>query len=248
MTDDRPPTEAERRALAALEAAARPAAYAQIGGFRPDPSDHLASWWGGNFAGLPGVAAPINRATGALLSPLVQIRLDTAPVRPPCLEDTALLSFWIDWTAFTSDNPQQGVHFDVLWSPTLDNLEPLGPGYRERHALPCLPIRWRESGLEAPHWGDFPTPIPPDAGWFFDHELRKGGAERRDGRPLKLGGWPDYKTRLGRTVPTSCCKSIQLKKAGSFSATTVRFISSVTARPGSPAATAFEQAEHPRHA
>jgi len=192
MTDDRPPAEAERRALAALEAAARPAAYAQIGGFRPDPSDRLASWWGGNFAGLPGVAAPINRATGALLSPLVQIRLDTAPVRPPCLEDTALLSFWIDWTAFTSDNPQQGVHFDVLRSPTLDNLEPLGPGYRERHALPCLPIRWRGSGLEAPHWGDFPTPIPPDAGWFFDHELRKGGAERRDGRPLKLGGWPDW--------------------------------------------------------
>src|SRR5262245_174022 len=119
MTDDKPPTEAERHALAALEAAARPAAYAQIGGFRPDPSDRLASWWGGNFAGLPGVAAPINRATGALLSPLVQIRLDTAPVRPPCLEDTALLSFWIDWTVFTSDNPQQGVHFDVLRSPTL---------------------------------------------------------------------------------------------------------------------------------
>lgn len=59
-----PSDEEMAEALKSLKQSRRRASYGTLGGSKPDKDDRLASWWGGNFSGLPGEEVPVNPATG----------------------------------------------------------------------------------------------------------------------------------------------------------------------------------------
>lgn len=84
---------AAQRTLEELRNYARPAAIAEIGGFRP-PDSYLTSWFGGRGVGLPDEALPSWRERDMFC--LLQINIAELPVVPPALEGIAFLTVFLD--------------------------------------------------------------------------------------------------------------------------------------------------------
>jgi uncharacterized protein (DUF1330 family) len=185
-----PPTEAEwEAALEAVAASMRPASVAQIGGFRPRDAA-VSSWWGGNFVGLPDETIPVCARTGRTMQPVLQIRLDELPCRPPELADLALVNIWFDLESRGVWAARNGTQFCLRSYTSLDGLVPLGPSRRGRDStLPVLPISWHPSA-DGPDSRDFDTAVPasvaswPDKSWFYDNNSPNFGT--------KVGGWPTW--------------------------------------------------------
>jgi hypothetical protein len=186
-----PPTEAEWEAARRILAASlRRASLAQIGGFRP-PDIAVSSWWGGNFVSEPGETVPVREKSGRIMHPVLQIRLDELPYRPPQLEGIALISIWFDLETHHWWQASNGTAFCLRTYIGLGGLAPLGPLYRARNAkLPILPVRWRLAEADGPDWEDIGLSFPrsvarwPDRSWFFENNCPNFGT--------KVGGWPAW--------------------------------------------------------
>jgi hypothetical protein len=204
-------------ALKCLKQSRRRASYGTLGGSRPDKDNRLASWWGGNFSGLPGEDLPVNSATGNTMQPVCQINVADLPNRPEALDGIALLTFWMDLKTPDWWEGGNGSFFCVRTYPSLDGLVALGPGYRDKEAaLPTFPVKWLPGMVrgEAPSWEDFAGKIPrkvaesPDADWFFDNHT--GGQPPECA--VKAGGWPQW--IQGSQWPRDARFALQINSTG----------------------------------
>lgn len=166
----------------------------------PEPSDPAASRWGGPLLAKAGAAPPCCRVRGVPLEPLLQIRFDGELQRPPVLQDAALLTLWFDPDAGkASYGPENGSGFLIETFPSLDGLAPLppqGPGF-----FPAQSLSWSPSVETPPSWDDLEPHLPPavrDGPLEDCEEWLDDGHERRifdaasEGRPVLLGGWPQW--------------------------------------------------------
>lgn len=186
-------------AISRLDELARPAVLAEIGGARPEKEDRAKSWWGGNFLGAEGESVPACQQSGAPMHPVVQIRVDELPQNLPGFEGIALLTLWMDLHSDEIWRAKNGDGFLVRTYSTLEDLVPLGPGFRESPALPTFPVFWRETLLEQPSWEDMAGEVPvkvarsQDDTWFAESRyLTDHYYKLRSVRPIKLGGWPAW--------------------------------------------------------
>src|SRR4051794_30969325 len=103
-----------------LEAFARPAAVAQVGGYRP-PDDPLASRLGQVVVARPDEPWP--ETGGEPMLALAQIDVDELPTRPQALEGTALLTLFIGPRELPIDEPN-GSKWCLRTYETSDGLRP----------------------------------------------------------------------------------------------------------------------------
>jgi hypothetical protein len=175
----------------ALEAFARPAAVAQVGGFRP-PDDPLGSWVGTVVVARPDEAWPTTE--GEPMLALAQIRLDELPFRPPALDDTALLTLFIGPHKLPIDEPN-GSKWCLRAYETTDGLQRLEAPAPARAGDPKLrkgqpttyrpfPVRWQTVT-------DWPSrdevPLAELARW---EELVGADDTYVPHLGFKVGGWP----------------------------------------------------------
>lgn len=148
-----------------------------------------ASWFGGNFFGLPQESWP--ESNGRPMDPLLQFRLSELPYVPAQLKDIALLNVFVDYHHLPTDLPAiNGDGWLIRTYASLDGLQTLSSpvGSTPR---PCS-INWRLAEQEGPSW--------KEAGSVVDRtKLRKlaGIREQFDERyqrsaSTKVGGWPEY--------------------------------------------------------
>lgn len=172
----------------------RPAAFATLGGFRPDDKhDRRRSWWGGNFLARAGEGIPVCRVSGRDMHPILQIRPDELTHPPGPLQGAALATFWLDLQSREWAGASDGTGFAVRTYETFDGLEPIGPGYREGGVLPTFPIVWQEIPDDQPD---------RENGGIDPNEMIERGAADWPYGPKKycadfdaavrVGGWPDW--------------------------------------------------------
>ncbi|MEL7259255.1 MAG: DUF1963 domain-containing protein [Pseudomonadota bacterium] len=194
---DVPPSPMEaRKADIALQCALRPAVFGELGGFRPEETNRHTSWWGGCFLGAPGESIPIGRS-GKPMHPLLQVRTDEIDILVPGIENYALLTLWIDLDGNLFE-PVAGMDFSVFTHQTLEDLVPLGVGYRESEILPTFPICWQKAVDQQPSWQDFAFKVPSRVAWsdtsewFGNNPIVRRDYELKSSCPVKLGGWPTW--------------------------------------------------------
>jgi len=194
LAETREPT-AEEWQLAKnnLKKAERNASFAELGGFRPDKDNRKTSWWGGNFLGLKGEDIPVCEDSGRIMHPVLQIRMDELPYHPEALQGIALLTLWFDLQTTVVRKASNGHGFEIRTYDTLENLVPLGPGYREHETFPTFPIKWHGLKGDLPEWEAFdgaPTMVMryDNSDWFFDQPSRERRAELQQTMPVKVGG------------------------------------------------------------
>lgn len=176
-------------ALARIQALARPASVAEIGGFRP-PDTPLTSWFGGNFVGLPGEEWPMG--ANELMVPLLQGRTDELPQVPEALEGIALFCVFYDISQRRRPL-DSGDGWQIRTYNSLEGLEPLAAPTPGTRWPKTLPIRWQLATDDTPDWED---------GWDLDAEAMTVINADDDGIELygelpqyfttKVGGWPSY--------------------------------------------------------
>lgn len=177
---------------------AKPAVFGEIGGERPPKDKRATSWWGGNFLGAEGELVPVSEHSGRPMHPLVQIRVDELPETPPALSKLALLNIWIDLEDISPTDAENGNGYAVRAYPSIADLVPIGPGYRESARLPTFPVRWCANVLEQPSWDDIAFELPSSvarsgsADWFFESQYAREADKYRRRSPVKLGGWPKW--------------------------------------------------------
>ncbi|GLR60659.1 DUF1963 domain-containing protein [Rhizobium indigoferae] len=220
---DGAPTDPEiQSGLHTLQQMLRPAVFGEIGGEKPQKDNRAASWWGGNFLGAEDEVVPVCERSGRPMHPLIQIRMDELPVIPPALSTLALLNIWMDLEDIPLNDAENGKGFTIRTYPTIADLVPIGPGYRESVSLPTFPIIWRASALEQPSWDDLafkiPTSVarPSSAEWFFESQYVTETSKHRGTCPVKLGGWPTW--IQGENWPESAefCLQIDSTDKGRF--------------------------------
>ncbi|WP_082020448.1 DUF1963 domain-containing protein [Leisingera sp. ANG-M1] len=189
------PTEA-READRTLHLMLRPAVFGELGGFRPKTTNRHSSWWGGCALAAPGEEVPLGRS-GKPMQALLQIRTDEVEMSIPGLENTELLTLWLDLEGNLSE-AVEGIDFKVSTYTRMDGLVPLGPGYRESDALVTFPVRWQTPVPQQPSWEDFAAEIPDrvawsdTSAWFYDNPSSKRAFELQSAYPVKIGGWPTW--------------------------------------------------------
>lgn len=186
-------------ALSRLDELAASAILGEIGGARPDKDNRATSWWGGNFLGAEDEDVPICNRSGRRMHPVLQIRVDELPEIPSGFEGLALLNIWMDLQSNTFWGAQNGDGFLIRTYKNLNDLVPLGVGFRESIELPSFPIYWRETILEQPGWEDMSVEVPTNVAraakddWFFKSKyLSDRYYELRSKYPVKIGGWPAW--------------------------------------------------------
>jgi hypothetical protein len=137
-----------RAVLRELKRHARPAAVAEIGGFRP-PDDPRTSWFGGRGVGMPGEQLPTYQ--GEEMFPLLQINVTELPVVPPVLEGVELLVLFIN-RDIPFDQPH-GEGWLIREYRSLDSLVAL-PAPEAKPPVRAFPIRWTRVEGELPGWED----------------------------------------------------------------------------------------------
>jgi uncharacterized protein YwqG len=192
-----PPTPSEaRQADDLLERSLRAAVFGELGGFRPESTEREGSWWGGCALAQTGQDIPTGRS-GNPMQPVLQIRCDDVGMDIPGLEGVALLVFWLDLDGNMFE-AVEGTDFAVFTYPGLDDLVPIGPGYKETDRLSVLPIRWRDPIPQQPSWDDMAGKLPERVAWsdtiewFHDNPLNKAAEELQVECPVKVGGWPTW--------------------------------------------------------
>lgn len=194
------PTPQEMRdAVNRLDELATTAILGEIGGSKPQKENRAASWWGGNFLGMPNEDVPVCNKSGQAMHPVLQIRVDELPVIPPAFEGLALINVWMDLQSSTFWGAENGNGFLVRTYSDVGNLVPLGVGYRESSQLPIFPILWRETISEQPSWEDMVDEVPTNVArasaddWFFKSKYSSDRYyELRGKYPIKVGGWPTW--------------------------------------------------------
>ncbi|NVK34082.1 MAG: DUF1963 domain-containing protein [Rhodobacteraceae bacterium] len=194
------PTEQEMQtAVKRLDELATTAIFGEIGGSKPQKENRAASWWGGNFLGAQHEEVPVCNQSGQAMHPVLQIRVDELPEIPPAFEGLALINIWMDLQSSTFWGAENGNGFLVRAYTNIENLVPLGVGYRESSDLPIFPIFWRETIPEQPSWEDMADEVPTNVAravaddWFFKSKyLSDRYYELRSKYPVKVGGWPTW--------------------------------------------------------
>lgn len=194
--EDRQPTPSEwEEAKSALEDQAIPACFGELGGFRPeDPANRFTSWWGGNFLAGRGEDIPTCASTGNTMLPIFQVRVDELPCIPETLSDIALFSLWFDPKTEFIWESTNNTGFAIRTYSTLDELVPLGPGYKEHETMPTFPIRWHKLQSDLPDWETMVEHIPTavarsgQSDWFFAHPAQDARADLQSKMPIKIGG------------------------------------------------------------
>lgn len=181
-------------ALSRIQALARPASVAQIGGFRP-PNTSLASWFGGNFVGHPGETWPMG-ATEPMV-PLLQVRTDELSYCPAVLQGIRLFTiFWEAKEIVASHTLLNGQGCCIRTYSAIDDLVPLVPS-RERWAQrgriwpSPLPVFWKffpddNIGFEAYESHSMEMNVILQDGYELDFSY----LPRFNG--TKIGGWPSW--------------------------------------------------------
>jgi uncharacterized protein YwqG len=196
---DGEPSEADfQSARECLDRMVKPAVFGELGGETPLRDSRIASRWGGHFFGARDETVPVCQGTGRPMRPLVQIRIDELPEVPVCLVGLALLTIWVDLKAVFERDDSSGNGFVIRTYAALDGLVSIGPVVAESNATPILPIAWRTSVPDQPHWDDVVDEIPgsiaqsDDEAWFFESRYAAVTEAISQTCPVKLGGWPNW--------------------------------------------------------
>lgn len=186
-------------ALNRLDELATPAILGAIGGRKPQKENRATSWWGGNFLGSQDEEIPVCKQSGRTMHPVLQIRVDELPEIPDAFEGLALINIWMDLHSSSFWEAKNGNGFLVRTYTDIENLIPIGFGYRESADLPTFPIFWRETVIEQPSWEDMSEEVPTNVAtasaddWFFKSRYTSDRYyELRCNHPVKLGGWPTW--------------------------------------------------------
>ncbi|MCF1485642.1 DUF1963 domain-containing protein [Agrobacterium vitis] len=197
-TDNSPTDHEMQQALDILHQMVKPAVFGKIGGEKPQKNNRATSWWGGNFLGAEGELVPVCQTSGRPLHPLIQIRVDELPNVPPTLSDIALLTMWIDLYDIPFHDAENGNGFSIRTYREVDDLVPIGPGYRESDAMPTFPVLWGGYSLDQPSWNDIAFKVPSsvarsdDTDWFFESQYITETNKYDSSFPVKVGGWPSW--------------------------------------------------------
>lgn len=196
-----PPTDEELEiAKRTLEDMIRPANLSQLGGGRPkDKMDRFTSWWGGNFLAKPDEDIPVCLDTDKSMHPVMQIKVSELPNIPPFLKDIELLTLWMSLEGsddmWETDN---GHIFCIRTYKSLEELVPLGLGYKEHPTFPSYPIFWKDMEADIPYWEDFSEEISDGIAWldhrefFENHPAKANLFEYQKNNPVKVGGYPHW--------------------------------------------------------
>jgi hypothetical protein len=113
----------------------------------------------------------------------------------------------------------------------MENLAPVGFGYRENAELPTFPVFWRETVFEQPGREDMAGEVPgnvaqssADDRFFKSRYSSDRYYELRRKYPVKVGGWPTWiqgtnwpkKAQFALKVDTTDKGRMFLGDAGSF--------------------------------
>lgn len=182
-----------------LEKATRTATLGELGGFRPkNTEDRYTSWWGGNFLGLEDEELPRCNASGNEMLPILQVKTDELPNVPKWMNSLALMTLWFDPETEHIWEAKNGTGFVIRTYQSLENLVPLGLGYRQHQTLPTFPVSWHSHVLDLPDWEEFADLIPrsvachSESSWFFDHPGFEARARLQQTMPIKLGGYAQW--------------------------------------------------------
>lgn len=194
------PTQQElQTAVKRLNEMATIAILGEIGGSKPQKKNRAASWWGGNFLGAQDEDVPVCNKSGRAMHPVLQIRVDELPKIPLGFEGFAIINIWMDLQSSNFLGAENGNGFLVRTYTDINNLVPLGVGYRDSSDLPTFPIFWRETISEQPSWEDMADEVPTNVAqaaaddWFFDSKYSSDRYyELRSKYPIKVGGWPTW--------------------------------------------------------
>jgi hypothetical protein len=170
-----------------LEKHLRPAAVAQIGGFRPDPHG-IRSWFGGNFHMMADEPWPKHNSKDMI--PVIQIRVDELPVVPPQIASFALVTLFVSQGHLPIDFPSEnGEGWLIRTYNSLDGMIPKAPPVP--FSIPrSFQIRWILRENEGPGWLEILELVDdPDIG--RNNDFFEACLGRYDKHPLtKVGGWP----------------------------------------------------------
>ena len=135
----------------------------------------------------------------ARILPVLQILVNELPEITPAFEGFSLINIWMDLQSPTFWGAENGNGFLVRTYTKIEDLVPLGVGYRESAELPTFPVFWRETIAEQPSWEDMSGEVPSnvaqaaDSDWFFGSRyLSDRYYELRGKYPVKIGGWPTW--------------------------------------------------------
>ncbi|MDO5658475.1 MAG: hypothetical protein Q4G36_09165 [Paracoccus sp. (in: a-proteobacteria)] len=107
----------------------------------------------------------------------MQIRVDELPEILPVFNGFALINIWMDLQSSDLWEAENGNGFVVRAYANIDDLAPIGPGYRESSDLPSFPVFWREVIREQPDWEDMAGELPlsvaqsSQTDWFFQKPI-----------------------------------------------------------------------------
>lgn len=168
----------------------RPAAVAQIGGFRPD--DGVLSWFGGHFLAHPDEPWP--ELNGIAAVPLLQLKCSELPFVPQALADIDILQVFSAGDSLPVDLPAKNGEGFLVRTFSSEAASPAtdAPDF---DFLKPFQIRWREGGLEGPTWDEAFFHAPQDMiGTYVETDDPFGRYyDRYERHPAtKVGGWASY--------------------------------------------------------
>ncbi len=175
------------RAFATIDRKLRPAAVAEIGGFRPSPE--LTSWFGGNFVLPEGEPWPESR--NGVLVPLLQIRVSELPYVPDSLGASALVQVYVNGLKLPPDQPAPaGSAWTIKVFKSLDGLS-LRSTPSGADQLRPFPVRWHLSETEAPSWDDaWGNDRDHDQFLELEDAVQLFYTRYQNHAYTKIGGWP----------------------------------------------------------
>lgn len=135
-----------RDTLDKLRRLARPAAIAEVGGFRP-PTDPTCSWFC-RAVGLPGEGLPTWR--GEPMFPLLQLRMSELPIVPDALRGIELLVLFHN----TREHPFDATHGEGWLIREYGSTQALVPLPQLDVPYRPFPVRWTLVADDCPGWED----------------------------------------------------------------------------------------------
>jgi hypothetical protein len=123
--------------------------------------------------------------------PLLQVRCDELPYRPPLLNEISLFNVFIGPREIPIDLPApNGQGWEIRTFPSLDGLVPIRHG-AETFLRP-FPIRWSLSGTEGLQWEDAWHVYDLSVFNQLSDCIELFGSRYNRHYFTKVGGWPSY--------------------------------------------------------